>query len=158
MSSFGNRKPSIYYFRPPFFRPPFFRPPFFRPPVLLSPVLSPPVLSPPIPSTPILSSPFFRPVISQGEITIFFPRQIMGVQSDMLFPVQQQRELEVLLKESGNSNHTDRNQNCFFVVNRKENFTKECNFFVKNYTTKLYTIYSQLGASHLFFIFHNVAG
>ena len=95
------------------FVPPSFDPRSFLPlpfsPVLSPPVLSPPVLSSPIPSTPILSSPFFRPVISQGEITIFFPRQIMGVQSDMLFPVQQQRELEVLLKESGNSNHTDRN-------------------------------------------------
>ena len=32
--------------------------------------------------------------------------KVMGVQSDLLFPVQQQRELEELLKESGNHSVT----------------------------------------------------
>lgn len=38
----------------------------------------------------------------EGMARIKCPALVMGVQSDLLFPVQQQRELEVLLKDSGN--------------------------------------------------------
>ncbi|XP_028394766.1 serine O-succinyltransferase-like [Dendronephthya gigantea] len=44
--------------------------------------------------------------IIEGVSRIKCPSLIMGVQSDLLFPVQQQRELEVLLKESGNHSVT----------------------------------------------------
>ena len=38
-------------------------------------------------------------------LAAYFFFQVMGVQSDLLFPVQQQRELEELLKESGMISH-----------------------------------------------------
>ena len=34
-------------------------------------------------------------------MTVYVLSKVMGVQSDLLFPVQQQRDLEELLKESG---------------------------------------------------------
>ena len=46
--------------------------------------------------------------------TVLFLK-VMGVQSDLLFPVQQQRDLEELLKESGTTNSERRFYRCFVI-------------------------------------------
>ena len=55
----------------------------------------------------ISSLPFshsYLPSLAAGLSSLTHPTLIIGVQSDTLFPIEQQRELAECLKENGNSN------------------------------------------------------